>query len=314
VPLRAPSHIWALRFHYRGHERLVGIPPLRALANDIQCLAPTFEIRSTLPPFFSTLTMPTPKFLRRFSPKGSSGNAHHVDPGATPTIRKGETTPETPTIADLNTPQYSDAMNEAWDAANAKLPQAHGLEKFLNSVGALIVSVPQPFCAKVDEEKVQNAATLSDGQQAVVTTLAAPAKALMDAPRIADDIEKGVNTFMETVPVLMKALDEVAKVHPFIAGMGESVPNVQVLIGDLLVAVTAFKAVYTLEVTRRNNDQKIIALYAEYVARTLPRRFTLLTNLQNERYNGGPHSVCPPINRAAFACLNHPQIERCIRP
>lgn len=52
----------------------------------------------------------------------------------------------------------------------------------------------------------------------MVDTLAAPAKALLDAPHIADAIEKGVNTFMETVPSLMKALDEVAKIHPFISG------------------------------------------------------------------------------------------------
>ena len=113
--------------------------------------------------------------------------------------------------------------------------------------------------------------TLSDGQQTVVNTLAVPAKALRNVPRIADDIERGVNTFMETVPVLMKALDEVAKVHPFIAGMSESASNVQVLIGGLSVAVTAFKAVYTLEVTRRSNDQKVIALYAECVTRDLLR-------------------------------------------
>ena len=64
--------------------------------------------------------------------------------------------------------------------------------------------------------------TLSDGQQAVVNTFAVPAKALVDAPQIADAIEKGVSTFMETVPVLMEVLDQVAKVHPFISGMGDS--------------------------------------------------------------------------------------------
>jgi len=52
----------------------------------------------------------------------------------------------------------------------------------------------------------------------VVDTLAAPAKALLDTPQIADAIQKGVNAFMEAVPSLMKALDEVAKVHPFISG------------------------------------------------------------------------------------------------
>ena len=55
-------------------------------------------------------------------------------------------------------------------------------------------------------------------QEAVVDTLAAPVQALLDTPQIADAIQKGVNTFMEAVPSLMKALDEVAKVHPFISG------------------------------------------------------------------------------------------------
>ncbi|KAH9950246.1 hypothetical protein B0H21DRAFT_819379 [Amylocystis lapponica] len=48
------------------------------------------------------------------------------------------------------------------------------------------------------------------------------------------------------VPLLMRMLDEVAKVHPFIG-----------------VAVLAFKAVYTLEMKRRANDKKIVALYVE---------------------------------------------------
>jgi len=60
----------------------------------------------------------------------------------------------------------------------------------------------------------------------VVNALAMPVKALANAPQIADAIEKGVGTFMEAVPTLMKALDEVAKVHPFISGLDESVLNV----------------------------------------------------------------------------------------
>lgn len=52
----------------------------------------------------------------------------------------------------------------------------------------------------------------------MVDILAVPAKALLDTPQIADAIQKGVNTFMEAVPSLMKALDEVAKIHPFISG------------------------------------------------------------------------------------------------
>jgi len=94
------------------------------------------------------------------------------------------------------------------------------------------VSGPQRLYADVHKEKVQNAVTLTVGEQAVVDTLATPAMALVNAPQIADAIEKGVNAFMETVPVLMKALDEVAKVHPFISGKDESAMDMRVLIND----------------------------------------------------------------------------------
>ena len=64
---------------------------------------------------------------------------------------------------------------------------------------------------------MQGSLTLSPGQDSVVDTLAAPTKALLDASQVADVIQKGVNTFMETVPSLIKALDEVAKILPFIS-------------------------------------------------------------------------------------------------
>ncbi|KAI0260000.1 hypothetical protein BC834DRAFT_942566 [Gloeopeniophorella convolvens] len=48
------------------------------------------------------------------------------------------------------------------------------------------------------------------------------------------------------MPVLMNALDEVADLHPFIG-----------------VVVMAFKTVYTLELKRRDNESKVIALYVE---------------------------------------------------
>ena len=86
-----------------------------------------------------------------------------------------------------------------------------------------IVSVHFPSKADVRrKESVQGALTLSSGQQAVVETLAAPAKALIDATQIADKIHEGVDKFMEAVPVLMRGLDEVAKIHPFISGAGPS--------------------------------------------------------------------------------------------
>ncbi|KAF7329876.1 VPS13 domain-containing protein [Mycena kentingensis (nom. inval.)] len=59
-------------------------------------------------------------------------------------------------------------------------------------------------------------------------------------------IEKGLNAVKDGMPVLMSALDEVAKLHPFVG-----------------VAVMAFKAVWALEMKRRENDRKILLLHSE---------------------------------------------------
>ncbi|THH29709.1 hypothetical protein EUX98_g4473 [Antrodiella citrinella] len=59
-------------------------------------------------------------------------------------------------------------------------------------------------------------------------------------------IESGLKSFMEDIPYLMKGLDEVARIHPVVT-----------------VAVLAFKAVYTMEMTRRENDRRIKTLYVE---------------------------------------------------
>jgi hypothetical protein len=91
-------------------------------------------------------------------------------------------------------------------------------------------------------------------------------------------IEQGVNHFAEGSAVLMNALDEVSKLHPFIGGDLE-----QFLLSAIhanlalmhLVAVNAFKvepsdtyahrikAVYTSEIKRRETDKKIMALHVE---------------------------------------------------
>ena len=82
---------------------------------------------------------------------------------------------------------------------------------------------------------------------------------------IAEVIEKGINGFLEDLPTIMKALDEVGKVHPFINGAFSGILQLplRLIPKSILVAVLAFKAVYTLETTRRENDKKLIALYVE---------------------------------------------------
>ncbi|KAG8806128.1 hypothetical protein FRC19_007457 [Serendipita sp. 401] len=56
-------------------------------------------------------------------------------------------------------------------------------------------------------------------------------------------IEDGIKSFAESSKVIMNALDSVSQIHPVIS-----------------VVVLAFKAVITLELKRRSNDQKVIAI------------------------------------------------------
>jgi len=134
---------------------------------------------------------------------------------------------------------------------------------------------------------------LSPGLQTTVDTLVVPAKAFMDTPQVAEAIQNGVNTFMEAVPILMKALDEVAKVHPFISGASPFLSTIRDdcrMTFAVIVAVLAFKAVYTLETKRLENDQRVLALYAEYVVSNFGGAL-LSHKFQDERYDGGSRAV-----------------------
>ncbi|KAI0080472.1 hypothetical protein K474DRAFT_1704774 [Panus rudis PR-1116 ss-1] len=59
-------------------------------------------------------------------------------------------------------------------------------------------------------------------------------------------IQAKLDSFFEGVPWLLNALDEVAKIHPVVS----------------IVAIT-FKAVYTMELKRRDNERCVTALYVE---------------------------------------------------
>ena len=75
-------------------------------------------------------------------------------------------------------------------------------------------------------------------------------------------VKEGIDHFFDGMPVLMKALDEVKNLHPFIGGT--STLSLKFICADWeIVVVMAFKTVYTLEQKRRDNEKKIIALYVE---------------------------------------------------
>jgi hypothetical protein len=61
-----------------------------------------------------------------------------------------------------------------------------------------------------------------------------------------DAIESNISGWAESSKVLMGALDGIAAIHPVIG-----------------VVVLAFKAVVTLEMKRRDNDKKVVALHLQ---------------------------------------------------
>ena len=78
----------------------------------------------------------------------------------------------------------------------------------------------------------------------------------------AKDVKQEIDKFSEGIPALFRALNEVKKLHPFIAGE-LSRWHTRCEVTGKLVVVLAFETVYTLEQKRRDNDKKVIALYIE---------------------------------------------------
>ncbi|KAJ7131765.1 hypothetical protein C8R43DRAFT_895670, partial [Mycena crocata] len=75
-------------------------------------------------------------------------------------------------------------------------------------------------------------------------TITSAASALASAVNLdVKSIENTITTFAETSAVLMKGLDALGQLHPFVG-----------------VAVTAFKLVITLDITRRQNNKKVLAV------------------------------------------------------
>ncbi|KAH9858598.1 hypothetical protein C2E23DRAFT_716767 [Lenzites betulinus] len=124
----------------------------------------------------------------------------------------------------------SDALEETYqymDEARVRAEQAQGTRarKFANGVDDLYDT------AQAGTGVIQNVA------------LSAKAVYEMDAMKTVRD---SIKTFVESLPAVLKALDEVAAIHPF-----------------LQVAVGAFRVVVELDKKRRDNEKKITLIFAE---------------------------------------------------
>ncbi|KAJ7246566.1 hypothetical protein B0H12DRAFT_758041 [Mycena haematopus] len=133
---------------------------------------------------------------------------------------------------------FSRNLAGAWDIANTA-PKVSKTDKLLQ------VAENKFIQGQAEEGKLM---AIETGVVAALTTVGGM-----------EVIEQGLHTFMDGIPVLMNALDEVAKLHPFIG-----------------VAVMAFKAVWALEEKRRANDKMILSLHME-----MKDMMSVLTQLKN---------------------------------
>ncbi|KAF7376029.1 hypothetical protein MSAN_00017700 [Mycena sanguinolenta] len=145
--------------------------------------------------------------------------------------------PPQPALPPLPAPpedDFSKSLAGAWDIANST-PKASKADKVLQVIETNVIVAQAK--EGTTEVVIQGITT---GLEAVGAT-------------------EAIDTFMEGIPGLMNALDEVAKLHPFVG-----------------VAVMAFKAVWALEQKRRDNDRKILALHLE-----MKEMMGVLTQLKN---------------------------------
>ncbi|KAI9438365.1 hypothetical protein H4582DRAFT_258574 [Lactarius indigo] len=196
----------------------------------------------------SAFLMPTfPSTTSSKSPAPEVGVLEHTMPMPLPTA------PDTlnPNLALVPHPEalkttspVPDSLAEAWDVVKDG-PRDFDMTRSFNVVDDVVDTVQSnvaPF-------------------QPLITA----AKGAVEQTNLGKAVKEGIDHFFEGMPIFMNALDAVADLHPFIG-----------------VVVVAFKTVYTLELKRRDNEKKIIALYVEM--KDMMGVLLLLKDVQNDKF------------------------------
>ena len=143
---------------------------------------------------------------------------------------------------------------------SSKAYQAGKAELFLNTLGrhayhySLWSSVPS---ARYSPLVLGDRALAASGGEAALTIQDLAGSAAFSI------VKEQVSHFVENSKVLVGLLDEVGKAHPFVLSISLLSSLSPLLSGaDIycVVAVSVFKAAITLELNRRDNDQKVITL------------------------------------------------------
>nr|GAT44775.1 predicted protein [Mycena chlorophos] len=163
-----------------------------------------------------------------------NGSSAHVVTGDAPPVP-----PLPPPKVQVAIPQdpLSVVLRPGWKTANTD-PTTSKADKMLSRV----------------ENGIQGAMAMEAQGASALTTV----ETELTAAGVWEKIENGIHSLGEGMPVLMNALDEVAKLHPYFSTLTDTKID-----SSLVVAVMTFKAVWALIQTRHENDQKVLALHAE---------------------------------------------------
>ena len=82
----------------------------------------------------------------------------------------------------------------------------------------------------------------------------------LDAEETVEALRSGIDTTWENIRCLMDALDDIALIHPFVAGRPHLHCPTPVTDG-FVAPILAFKAVYCMERTRRENNKRVVSLH-----------------------------------------------------
>jgi hypothetical protein len=114
--------------------------------------------------------------------------------------------------------EFSRNLQGAWASATTA-PKVSKADKALLQLGAFGQWLLSTFKLKDPTENGVAGAMANEAKGAVIMT---GIKAGLDAVGGVEAIEKGINSFMEGMPVLMNALDEVAKLHPCVSTLSDT--------------------------------------------------------------------------------------------
>ncbi|KAJ7115485.1 hypothetical protein C8R44DRAFT_984151 [Mycena epipterygia] len=159
--------------------------------------------------------------------------------------------PTPPTASTPKTPIYSSPSGPAPPGPLLPPPIGNAVPQDDSSKSlqaAWISATTDPEISKADKvlQTVENVITGATAKEAQGAAIVAETETVLNAVGGMEAFEKGLDSLTEAMPVLMSALEEIAKIHPFIQ-----------------VALMPFKAAWALEQKRRENDKKILALHME---------------------------------------------------